>query len=134
MLSMYALDTHPLVFYAADQMGKLGKAARQVFEAFEAGRVSLFVPAPVLLEVWMLVKGGRIQMETSLDAWWKRISAPQLFSVDLSGEDVLRAASLRWHHGDLFDRLIVAIALRLDCPLLTRDAAITDWGGVDVVW
>lgn len=134
MLSVYTLDTHPLVFYAAGQTGKLGRAARQVFEGFESGRISLFVPAPVILEIWMLIKGGKIQVDTSLDAWWKQVSTPQLIAIDLAGDDILRATSLSWAHGDLFDRLIVATALRLDCPLITRDGAITDWGGVDVVW
>ena len=33
----------------------------------------------------------------------------------------LRAATLDWPHRDPFDRLIVATALHLDCPIVTTD-------------
>ena len=84
MAEGYVLDTHALLFYAADQTRKLGPTARRAFAAFERG--DAFLTA----------------------------------------------------HRDLFDRLIVACARRVDLPLLTRDSAITAWaeetGGVEVAW
>ncbi|MFL5404749.1 MAG: hypothetical protein ACJ79O_02715 [Myxococcales bacterium] len=47
----------------------------------------------------------------------------------------MAASELDWDHKDVFDRLIVvACALRLDLPLITGDAVITDWGGVQIQW
>jgi PIN domain nuclease of toxin-antitoxin system len=54
--------------------------------------------------------------------------------VELTAGDVLAAGELDWDHEDVFDRLIVACALRLDLPLITGDAAITDWAGVRIHW
>jgi PIN domain nuclease of toxin-antitoxin system len=45
-----------------------------------------------------------------------------------------RARELEWDHTDGSDRLIVAIVLRLDLPLVTADRAIAQWGGVEVIW
>jgi len=133
-VSAYVLDTHPLLFYAARKLAKLGRKARNAFEEFERGEACLYVPAPVVIETWRLTLNGTIVLSTSLDTWWAEIQVDELVQIDLTAEDVLRAASLDWEHKDLFDRLIVATALRLDCPLLTRDGAITGWGGVETVW
>jgi PIN domain nuclease of toxin-antitoxin system len=133
-VSAYVLDTHPLVFYAARKLSKLGRKARNAFEEFERGEACLYVPAPVVIETWQLALNGTIMLSTSLDAWWAEIQVDELVQIDLTAEDVLRGASLDWEHDDLFDRLIVATALRLDCPLLTRDGAITEWAGVETVW
>jgi PIN domain nuclease of toxin-antitoxin system len=132
--SVFVLDTHSLIFYAAGQLSKLGKEARKLFSRFEEGQVFFYVPAPVAVELWMLVNNGRVGIKTSFRAWWAEIIRPQLLATELSMEDVLAASELDWAHSDIFDRLIVATALRLGCPLVTRDAAITDWGGVDVIW
>jgi PIN domain nuclease of toxin-antitoxin system len=133
-VSAYVLDTHPLVFYAGNNLSKLSKAVRAIFERFEDGDVCLYVPTPVVIETWQLSLNGTIRLQTTLEGWWSQIQRPELAHVDLTLDDVLRASSLEWEHQDPFDRLIVATALRLDCSLITKDVAITDWGGVDVTW
>ena len=133
-MSAYVLDTHPLVFYAAKRLSKLGRKARAVFEQFERGQACLYVPAPVVIETWQLALNGTVTLSTTLDAWWSEIQVDELVQTDLTAEDVLRAVSLDWEHHDPFDRLIVSTALRLDCPLLTRDGTIMEWGGVETVW
>ncbi|MFZ5469849.1 MAG: type II toxin-antitoxin system VapC family toxin [Myxococcota bacterium] len=127
-------DTHPLVWFAAARLRKLSKRARAAFEAYESGRLDLYVPMPVVLETWLLAQGGVIRVETSLERWWRRLRNPRLHFQDISAEDVFAASALGWHHRDLYDRLIVATALALGLPLLTADSAISDWGGVEVVW
>lgn len=86
------------------------------------------------IEVWLLERNGTLDAGGSLERWWRGLARPELVHVELTLDDVLSAARLPWRHEDLFDRLVVAQAARLGCPLLTRDAAITEWGGVAVVW
>jgi PIN domain nuclease of toxin-antitoxin system len=134
----YVLDTNALLFYAGNQLQKLGPMAKRAFSAFEQGRGYLVVPAPVVLETWLLAQGGKLRFPTTLDAWWSDIECPELVHDAMSEGDVREAARLDWEHRDHFDRLIVAAARRLNLPLLTRDRAITDWaqdtGGIEVAW
>ncbi|WP_158623957.1 type II toxin-antitoxin system VapC family toxin [Corallococcus llansteffanensis] len=134
----YVLDTNALLFYAGDQLQKLGPRAKRAFAAFEQGRGYLVVPAPVVMETWLLSMGGKLRFPTTLDAWWADIAFPELLHEPMSEADVREAARLDWEHRDHFDRLIVAATRRLGLPLLTRDSAITDWaqdtGGIEVAW
>ena len=86
------------------------------------------------METWFLSQAGVIELETTLGRWWNRMSNPRLHLVDLSASDVFVAASLGWSHRDPYDRMIVATALKLGLPLVTADDAITDWGGVELLW
>lgn len=134
MTSLLVLDTHPLIWYAAGADKKLGAAGRKAFRAYERGEGAFYVPAPVVIETWFLSLDGTIQVEGSIAGWWQRIASPSLHHVDLSHEDILEAARLDWAHDDPFDRLIVAMARRLECPLLTKDATIRAYPGVETVW
>ena len=131
---LFVTDTHPLLWFAANQRRKLGSKARVAFDAYESGEASIYVPAPVIIECWMLARNGTLMLEGSLDKWWRSVQAPGLLPVELTPEDVIRAADLAWDHDDVFDRLIVATTQRLDVPLITKDGSITTWGGVEVRW
>ncbi len=138
MADGYVLDTHPLLYYAADDLKKLGRKGRAVFEGLERGESFLYVPAPVVFETWLLSLNGTIQLQTTLSAWWEDLASAGLHHLDLTRDDILHAAALDWEHRDPFDRLIVAAARRMDLPLLTKDHVIVEWaeetGGVEVVW
>ena len=133
-MDSFVLDTHPLVLFAAGASGRLGKKARAAFDAFEAERATLYVPAPVVFETWLLARGGKITLKTTLGAWWQTLERAGLQHVPMESLDVIAASELDWQHRDVFDRLIVATAQRLEVPLITGDAEITDWGRVDVHW
>jgi len=49
------------------------------------------------------------------------------FLLDLTADLLEAAAELPRHHGDPFDRVLIAHALRDDLAVLTRDAAFADY-------
>lgn len=66
-----------------------------------------------------------------------RLSAPKDLAAVLGGafrllaldaELLVLAATLPRHHGDPFDRGLIAYALRDDVPVLTRDAVFAEYG------
>ena len=134
MTTLFVLDTHPLIWHAAGANAKLGPVARKAFRDYERGACALYVPAPVVIETWFLSMNGTIRVDGSIASWWQRIASPTLLHVDLSHDDILEAARLDWDHNDVFDRMIVAVARRLDCPLLTKDATIQAFAGVETAW
>ena len=132
-MSAFVLDTNAALFYAGGMDRRLGKRARAVFAAFDAGEAVLHVPVPVVQETWFLRQRRGIAPVTPR-AFWKRLERAELIFTELTHEDVLVASELDWDHRDPYDRLIVATALRLDLPLVTADEEITLWGRVEVVW
>ncbi len=133
-MDSFVSETQALIAFARDKPALLGRAALAAFEAFEAGRATIYVPAPVLVEVGNLARSGKVPLSTSPGAFLRQLAETDLVLLSLDPEDVVVAAELAWDHRDPFDRLIVATALRLGLPLITNDRAIAAWGGVEAVW
>jgi PIN domain nuclease of toxin-antitoxin system len=130
----YVVDTHALVWRAAGLRRRFGDRSHDVFERFDAGAVTLYVPAVVLAEIASLERRGGLRMRSSFRRWWNELETAGAVGIPLEIDDVLRARELDWSHREMSDRVIVASALRLDLPLLTADRAIAEWGGVEVIW
>lgn len=126
-------DTHALVFHAAGGT-HLGKKARAVFSAAEAGDALIYVPTAVMWEVGLLARLVKINLRRSTREFFGDLfSNPAYQPCDLTPPQVLEADELRFTR-DPFDGLIVACARDLRLPLLTRDVAIAESGVVRVVW
>lgn len=126
-------DTHALVYHA---MGgrRLGSHAAAIFDACEAGKSIVYVPAAVIIEFGHVTGGRRAPSTMSLRGFFEDLFANPAFQpYDLTPEQVYLANEAR-PNNDHFDSLICAAARRLDLPLITRDTEIAAWGLVRVVW
>jgi len=126
------VDTHPLVWYLAGEDRRLSRRARATFADVEAGRATLHVPAPVLMELVLLEQLGRVRGPYAE----LRVQLGLRAGIRLEPllpEDVDEARALAVLQ-DPFDRMIVGTAIRLGLPLLTRDAEITTSRRVKTVW
>jgi PIN domain nuclease of toxin-antitoxin system len=126
-------DTHALIFHAAGG-GTLGPKARAQFDAAEAGRCLVYVPAAVIWEVALLARAVRINLRRPVRTFFDDLfSNPAYQPHDLNAAQVFDADELRFTR-DPFDALIVAAARDLGVALMTRDAAIRESGTVRVLW
>ncbi|MEI6669902.1 MAG: PIN domain-containing protein [Acidobacteriota bacterium] len=126
-------DTHALGHYAFGS-NRLGPTAAAMFDACDAGKAIIYVPAIVVVEFWFVFGARLSRSTTSLREFFDGLFAnPAYQPFELTPEQVFRADEQR-PNDDPFDRLICAAALRLELPLITRDTAICTWGGVRVVW
>jgi len=126
-------DTHPLVFYAAGS-GRLSPRAKALFEAAEARRTIIYVPAAVIWEVGILARIVRINLHRPVRAFFEDLfSNPAFQPHPLDAGQVFDADELRFTR-DPFDGLITAAARDLSLPLITRDAAIRESGAVKTAW
>ena len=126
-------DTHPLVFHAAGG-GRLGPRAAALFERCERREATLYVPAAVIWECALIARVGRINLRRSVRAFFDDLfSNPAYQPLDLTAEQVLVADELPFTR-DPFDALIVATAVTMALPLVTRDGVIRESGRVRVVW
>jgi PIN domain nuclease of toxin-antitoxin system len=126
-------DTHALIWMASDER-RVGGRARQLFASASAGEAQLFVPTLALVEIGEAVHRGRFSPAAGFDEWVRELlSAPGFRAVDLTLAIVRRANGL-YAIPERGDRLLVATALELGCPLISRDRTIAASGLVAIIW
>ena len=116
----YLLDTHVLLWWVEGV--PMESPAEQVLNDF-GNDILVSVISP--WEIAIKESKGRLQPPSDL---------PQLIAD--SGFDILpvrweharRIASLPNHHGDPFDRMLIAQALEEDCAIITRDQHLQNYG------
>jgi len=131
----YVADANAVAWHLFARQ-RLGKSAQTVFDDAEAGRSKIFIPAVALAEVIMVVEKRRLPGATmyqlEIDFALMRQSASYEF-LPLFPDQVFASRTLT-AIPEIFDRLIVAEALRLGLPLITSDSLIRASGVVNVVW
>jgi PIN domain nuclease of toxin-antitoxin system len=126
-------DTHALLFHARG--GRLlGPKAADHFRATEEGSAIIYVPMAVLMEVTFLARAGRGGLRVPVSTFVRTLfENPAYQPCDLSLEQLLIAEDLQFNRAP-YDSMIVAAALALGLPLMTRDAAIVASKSVKVLW
>lgn len=133
-MSIYVTDTHPLIYYDGRSSRHLSDHARTVFQQAENGEALILIPAPALWEVSMLEQAGHIKLNSAFAKWLTDLLQKPCFDcVPLDAEIIAEARTYSFNN-DIFDAAIVATAKLRDLPLITRDAAITHCGLVEICW
>lgn len=119
---MILLDTHVLLWLTEDSK-RLGAKARKRIEA-DSGDVHL--SAMSFWEIAMLVDKQRIALSMPLAQWTERLMDLGKFRIISIDAAIARdAGALPGDiHGDPSDRMIIATARSLGCPVLTADGPI----------
>lgn len=119
---MILLDTHVLLWLVEDGK-RLGTTARKRIEA-EAGDV--YLSAMSFWEIAMLADKRRIALSMPMPQWSERLLGQGHFRVvPVDAVIASDAGALPGDiHGDPSDRMIIATARSLVCPILTVDRPI----------
>jgi PIN domain nuclease of toxin-antitoxin system len=129
---LIVLDTHALLWWALDP-DRLSKTAATALEEME--RTGGFASSISIWELGVKAQRGKLELPLSVDEFARRIErggVVELVPVDTA--TWLRSLALAWDHRDPADRVIVATALALGAPLLTRDEAMHAFDGITCVW
>ena len=127
-------DTHPVVWYALKKHRKLSSRVRRAFDAAISGQGAIYVPSIVVFEVSLLMKKDRIKPPVSFDRWVAELFAnPGIYPLHFEESDSVISHGLSFTD-DPFDTMIVASALRLDCPLITNDSLIHEKHPCEIIW
>ncbi|MGH9835175.1 MAG: type II toxin-antitoxin system VapC family toxin [Blastocatellia bacterium] len=134
-MNEYVSDAHPMTWYLFAST-RLGNAAKSVLRDAAAGKVKIYLPAVAVAEMIMTVEKRRLPSATLPElilhlSWMKNQPYYELMPLD---PDLVISSRTLTAIPDIFDRLIVAEALRLNLPLITRDSVIRSSGLVNVVW
>jgi len=119
------LDTHILLWLDSGDDWLRPETRALIERCWRAGG-TIHVSAVSVWEIALLVDQGRISLDLAVEAWVERFLArPGMFAVPLTASAAARAYRLHpLEHGDPADRLLIATAIELACPLVTDDERI----------
>lgn len=126
----YLLDTHAAI-WAAEDDSRLGENARTHLLSAKHGNV--YISDITLLEIAMLVKKERLQINTDTTSYLMRLT--ELYpAIPITPRIATNSMDLKLPQGDPFDRVIVATAQHQALILITKDTHITNSNLLPVVW
>jgi PIN domain nuclease of toxin-antitoxin system len=123
------LDTHIALWLdSGDQ--SLRPATRDAIDASwrEGGRI--YLSAVTIWEIAMLVDRGRVTLDVPVATWTARfLDRPGIEAMPLGLGAAMRSYQFReLEQRDPADRLLIATAIELGCPLVTYDDRIRRFG------
>jgi PIN domain nuclease of toxin-antitoxin system len=128
---LIVLDTHAWIWYASEDplLSKRAKARIRRTEALGVHPISCW-------EVAMLSNSGRLKLSIEVSTWvGHALERPRIELLPFTPAAAIRAAGLVGSFpGDPADRFIVATALEMKVPVITRDERIAKWGHVETIW
>lgn len=128
--SEFVTDTIGLVLRLEGR--KTGLASRSAFDAAEAGKATVYIPAVVFAEILYLSEKRRIRVSLADVAnYIKRYPQYREYPLSLS---VVQASAHITDVRELHDRLIAGTARLLGLDLITNDAVIQESAFVGTVW
>ncbi len=125
-MSPLLLDTHALLWSVGDT-DRLSPTVRGVLDA---GVVPAYVSAASIWEIAIKRASGKLKVPENL---LESIAAARFGELGVSFQHAYLAGALPPHHGDPFDRMLVAQAQSENLTLVTNDARIGAYD-VPVLW
>jgi PIN domain nuclease of toxin-antitoxin system len=116
------LDTH-IALWLDSGSTQLHEATRLLIDDCWRDGGTILLSAVTAWEIALLVDTGRVELDIPVDAWIERFLArPGVKSAPLEQRAAARAYQLHHlEHRGPADRLLVATAIELACPLVTYD-------------
>lgn len=116
------LDTH-IALWLDDGSDRLLAATRALIEECWRSGGTLCLSAVSAWEIALLIDTRRIRLDLPAEAWTTRfLSRPGIEAVPLGHRAAAQSYALQHlQHRDPADRLLIATAIDLACPLVTYD-------------
>ena len=96
---------------------------------------SLLLSPISVWELFMLVKKGRLELSVEPAAFLTITHRDPRFSIVPVDEVIARrSVELPDIHGDPADRMILATAVELGVPVVSRDSRLAGYGAARVIW
>lgn len=123
------LDTH-IVLWLNSGSPRLRPATRRLIDECWRSRGTIYFSAVNAWEIALLVDGGRVKLDLPVQGWIARfLENPGVEGVPLSLAAAAQSYCLQhFEHRDPADRLLIATAIDLGCPLVTYDERIAIFG------
>jgi predicted nucleic acid-binding protein len=126
----YLLDTNAIIRHFAN-LPNIGKAAKEIIKKGEKKQHILLISVISLMEIMYLAEKHRISV--NLSDTIDKINSNSAYSIiELSTDILLAAETIEFY--ELHDRLILATAKYLDCPVISSDKKFTEIEDIEIIW
>ena len=127
-------DSHAIVWYVQGSK-RLSERAGEVLAEAEAER-SLVVSVATLIDLWYVSQTTRSVTAKQLAALRQRLGSSGAVALEPVTAVIADATTTipRASVPDPWDRLIMATAISIQVPLVTRDSAVRASGLVETIW
>lgn len=115
------LDSHALLWALHDPDRLRPQAADMIRDP----RRAVFFSAASAWELELKAAKGKLTLP---DDWISAAQATGFLELPVTAAEARRSAKLPWHHGDPFDRVLVAQAEEHGLAIATRDPLIAPYG------
>jgi PIN domain nuclease of toxin-antitoxin system len=131
---LIVLDTHAWIWWISSPDDLSMRAQEEIDRAAASGEI--YVSSISAWEIALLVRKGRLEITMEVEDWVARSEAlPFVQFVPLDNRTALRSQRLPGDlHEDPADRLIIATALILGAPLISKDTRIRAYPHVETIW
>ena len=131
---MIVLDTHALVWWISDSKRLPAKARAAIAKA--KSEKSIYISSISVWEIAMLVKKNRLKLKWKVSSWLEKVEAlPFLKFLPVTNKIAVDSVLLPGKPpADPADRIIIATAMNLDCPLVSGDRKIRRYRKVKTAW
>jgi len=128
------LDTHVWVWWVSGSTPLSSKAHRIIEEGVQQS--AIYLSSISVWEVAQLAARGRLQLTMGVADWVAKSEAlPFVHFVPVDNTIALKSVQLPDPlHADPADRIIIATALILGLPLVTRDEKIARYPHIRTIW
>lgn len=93
-----------------------------------------FVSHASFWEIAIKVNLGKLRLPGIVDRYLtNQMSLNGFEQMEIGFRQIMRCASLERHHGDPFDRMLVAQSLEEEIPIISRDAMFDSYG-IQRIW
>lgn len=124
------LDTHTFLWWITDNP----QLSLRVREIIGNGNNDLFLSAASGWEMAIKAQLGRLKLADNLERFIsEQLAINAIYSLPVQMSHALHVYTLPNHHGDPFDRMLVAQAQLENLPLLTNDPQIARYP-VEIIW
>ncbi len=129
MTDRLLLDTH-IALWLDSGDDRLRASTRALIDGCWHNGGAILLSAITVWEIALLVDTGRIDLDVPVAAWIERfLDRPGIEAVPLGHQAASRSYQLHHlEHRDPADRLLIATAIELVCPLVTYDERIVRFG------
>lgn len=131
---MIVLDTHVWIWWVSNPEKLSPSASQAIDEAIASS--TLVISSISTWEIAMLVKKNRLELTIDTRDWIRKTEGlPFVHFAPLDNTIMLRTVELPGEfHPDPADRMIVATALTMGLPLVTRDEKILAYPHLETIW
>ncbi len=132
---MIVLDTHVWIWWLGDKT-KLSSISMQRIEDELEQNSTIVLSSISVWEIAMLVGKGRLELTLNVRDWIRKTEGlPFVRFVPVDNTIMLRSVELPGKfHNDTADRIIVATAMTMGLPIVTKDKKIQFYEYVETCW